>query len=95
LDHPTRANWKALKIKADGILARDRFTLEGISGLLGLDERKACLETREAASQKLMLIEKKISDLLRMKKALSRLVLAGDGSSASEPCPIIHLLIQD
>lgn len=71
------------------------FTLEEISGLLGLDERKACLETREAASQKLILIEEKISDLSRMKKALSRLVRACDASSAGEPCPIIHLLVQD
>ena len=43
------------------------FTLEEISGLLGLDERKACLETREIAAQKLALIEDKISALSRMK----------------------------
>jgi len=71
------------------------FTLEEISGLLRLDERKACLETREAASQKLILIEEKISDLSRMKKALSRLVRACDASSVGEPCPIIHLLVKD
>jgi MerR family mercuric resistance operon transcriptional regulator len=29
------------------------FTLQEISGLLRLDERKACLETREIAAQKL------------------------------------------
>jgi len=71
------------------------FTLEEISGLLGLDERKACLETREFAAQKLTLIEEKISELLRVKKALSRLVRACDASSIGEPCPIIHLLVQD
>ncbi len=71
------------------------FTLEEISGLLGLDESKACLETREIAAEKLRLIEEKLSDLSRMKKALSRLVRACDASSAGEPCPIIHLLIQD
>jgi MerR family mercuric resistance operon transcriptional regulator len=71
------------------------FTLDEIGGLLGLDERKACLETREVAAQKLTLIEEKISDLSRIRKALSRLVRACDASSADEPCPIIHLLIQD
>lgn len=71
------------------------FTLEEIGGLLELDERKACLETREVAAQKLTLIEEKISDLSRIKKALSRLVRACGVSSAGEPCPIIHLLIED
>jgi MerR family transcriptional regulator, mercuric resistance operon regulatory protein len=71
------------------------FTLEEITGLLGLDERKACLETREVAAHKLILIEQKIAELSRMKKALSGLVRACDISSGGEPCPIIHLLIQD
>jgi MerR family mercuric resistance operon transcriptional regulator len=71
------------------------FTLDEISGLLGLDERKACLETRGIAAQKLTLIEDKISDLSKMKKALSRLVRACEASSVGEPCPIIHLLVQD
>jgi len=71
------------------------FTLEEITGLLGLDEREACLETREVAAQKLTLIEQKLSDLSKMKKAFSRLVRACDASSIGEPCPIIHLLIQD
>lgn len=71
------------------------FTLEEITGLLALDERKACLETREAAAQKLALIEEKISDLSKMKKSLAGLVRACDSSAAGEPCPIIHLLIQD
>jgi MerR family mercuric resistance operon transcriptional regulator len=71
------------------------FTLDEISGLLSLDERTACLETREVAQQKLTLIEAKISDLSKMKKALSRLVRDCNASTAGEPCPIIHLLLQD
>lgn len=71
------------------------FTLEEISGLLDLDERKACLETRGIAAQKLTSIEEKLSDLSRMKKALSRLVRACNTSSVGEPCPIIHLLVRD
>ena len=71
------------------------FTLEEITGLLKLDEEKACIETREMAAQKLALIENKISDLFTIKNALSNLVRACDSSSSGEPCPIIHLLIQD
>ena len=68
------------------------FTLEEITGLLALDEGKACSETRGIAAHKLELIEAKIADLSKMKKALSRLVHACDASSADAPCPIIHLL---
>ena len=68
------------------------FTLEEIAGLLVLDERKACRETRGIAAHKLELIEEKIADLMEMKKALSRLVRACDISSSGAPCPIIHLL---
>ena len=71
------------------------FTLEEVGGLLGLDEKKACVETRENAAQKLTLIEEKISDLSKMKKVLSRLLRACDASPIGEPCPIIHLLVQD
>jgi len=68
------------------------FTLEEILGLLALDERGACLETREIAAHKLQLIKEKIADLSKMRKALSSLVRACDASSTCEPCPIIHLL---
>jgi len=71
------------------------FTLEEIQGLLGLDERKACSETREIAAHKLELIAQKIADLLKMKKSLARLVRSCDASAAGAPCPIIHLLADD
>lgn len=71
------------------------FTLEEITSLLALDERKACLETRGIAAHKLELIKEKIADLSKMKKALSRLVCACDNSSVGAPCPIIHLLADD
>jgi MerR family mercuric resistance operon transcriptional regulator len=50
------------------------FTLEEIQGLLALDERKACTETREIAAHKLELIAQKIADLSKLKKSLARLV---------------------
>lgn len=71
------------------------FTLEEITGLLTLDERKACQETRRIAAHKLELIAEKIADLSKMKKALTRLVRACDTSSSGAPCPIIHLLADD
>ena len=71
------------------------FTLEEIAGLLALDQKKACLETRGIAAHKLELIEQKIADLMKMKRALSRLLRACDVSSAGAPCPIIHLLSDD
>ena len=71
------------------------FTLEEIHGLLDLDERKACLETRGMAAHKLELIEQKIADLSTIRKALTGLVRACDASSAGAPCPIIHLLADD
>ena len=71
------------------------FTLEEIAGLLALDQKKTCLETRGIAVHKLELIEQKIADLMKMKRALSRLLRACDVSSAGAPCPIIHLLSDD
>jgi MerR family mercuric resistance operon transcriptional regulator len=71
------------------------FTLEEILGLLALDERRACLETRGIAAHKLELIERKIADLSKMRKSLARLVRSCDASAAGAPCPIIHLLADD
>lgn len=71
------------------------FTLEEIQGLLALDQRKACRETREIAAHKLDLIEQKIAGLSKMKKSLARLVRSCDASAAGAPCPIIHVLADD
>ena len=71
------------------------FTLEEIRGLLALDQRKACLETREFAAHKVELIAQKIADLSKMKKSLARLVRSCDASAADGPCPIIHLLADE
>ena len=71
------------------------FTLEEIQGLLALDERKACRETRGIAAHKLELIVQKIADLSKMKKSLARLVRSCDASVAGAPCPIIHLPADD
>lgn len=71
------------------------FTLEEIHGLLDLDERKACGETRGVAAHKLEMIERKIAELSKVRRALRGLVRACDASSEGAPCPIIHLLADD
>jgi MerR family mercuric resistance operon transcriptional regulator len=71
------------------------FTLEEIQGLLALDERKACMETRGIAAHKVELITEKIAVLSKMKKSLARLVRSCEASAAGTPCPIIHLLADD
>ncbi|CAN5410077.1 Hg(II)-responsive transcriptional regulator [soil metagenome] len=71
------------------------FTLEEIHDLLALDERKACLATREIAAHKVLLIAQKIADLSKIKRSLARLVRSCDTSAADAPCPIIHLLTDD
>ncbi|HEX4757883.1 MAG TPA: Hg(II)-responsive transcriptional regulator [Terracidiphilus sp.] len=90
--YPEEAVKRILFIKRAQTLG---FTLEEIQGLLGLDELKACMETRGIAAHKLELIEQKIADLSKIRKALTRLVRSCDASAAGAPCPIIHLLADE
>jgi len=71
------------------------FTLEEIQGLLDLGERKACSQTRAMTAHKLEIIEQKITELSKIRKALTRLVRDCDASSEGAQCPIIHLLADD
>lgn len=71
------------------------FTLDEITGLLTLNETKTCTETRGIAAHKLELIEEKIAELAKMKKALARLIRDCDASSTGGPCPTIHLLTDE
>ncbi|MBS7663207.1 Hg(II)-responsive transcriptional regulator [Pseudomonas lalucatii] len=67
------------------------FTLAEIAGLLGLDQARACAETRALAVRKLTLIEQKMAELARMRQVLGRLVeQCGDEGAAA--CPIIEAL---
>jgi MerR family mercuric resistance operon transcriptional regulator len=90
--YPEEAVKRILFIKRAQALG---FTLEEIQGLLALDKRKACTETRGIAAHKLELIEEKIADLSKIKEALTQLVRSCDESAAGAPCPIIHLLTYD
>ena len=53
-------------IKRDQALG---FMLEEIIGLLTLDERRVCSETRGIAAHKVELIERRTADLSKMKKS--------------------------
>lgn len=71
------------------------FSLEEVLALLILNETKSCVQTREIAAHKLELIEQKIADLTKIKKALFELVHSCEARSSGATCPIIELLVQD
>lgn len=71
------------------------FTLEEVSGLLGLEKACACADTRALAAHKVDLIDQKLRDLKAMRKALANLVQQCDAGEPTKGCPIIHVLSQD
>lgn len=71
------------------------FTLEEVSGLIGLEEACACSETRALAAHKVALIDQKVADLAAMRIALADLVRQCDSGEPAKGCPIIHVLSQD
>lgn len=71
------------------------FTLKEIRHLLALEETRACAETQALATQKLAVLEEKLADMLRLRKALTRLVRACEATPDDTSCPIIHLLADD
>jgi MerR family mercuric resistance operon transcriptional regulator len=68
------------------------FSLEEVKLLLDLAGGEHCAETRTLAQQKLHLVERKISDLRRMQRALHRLVRACGSGRVGRGCPIIETL---
>lgn len=71
------------------------FTLEEIAELLRLEEARTCAETRDLAAHKMELIDRKLSGLAAMRKALAGLVQQCDKKQPSKGCPIIQVLEQD
>ena len=71
------------------------FTLEEIAELLRLEEARACAETRALAAHKMRLIDRKLTSLAAMRKALAGLVQQCDRKQPSKGCPIIQVLEQD
>lgn len=70
------------------------FTLEEIENLLCLEGADCCSDTHELAVRKLILIDAKIADLTKMRKALAGLVHECEQGNLQGGCPIIHSLTQ-
>lgn len=70
------------------------FTLEEIRGLLSLraSPRGRCADVLHRASGKIQEIDRKVRDLLAMKKALRRLVRECTGKGPVTECPILVTL---
>lgn len=71
------------------------FTLEEVGDLLHLSEASACAETRNLATHKVELIDRKMADLAAMRQALATLVGQCDPGHRDGSCPIIVTLAQD
>ena len=71
------------------------FTLEEIAELLRLEEARACAETRALAAHKMRLIDRKLTGLAAMRKALAGLVHQCEKKQPSKGCPILEVLEQD
>lgn len=68
------------------------FTLEEIRDLLLLEDGQNCRDTRLLAERKLGLIEKRIGDLSRMRRALRALIAQCAEGRRPRSCPIIATL---
>lgn len=71
------------------------FTLEEVAGLLHLEQACACAETRTLAAHKLELIDRQLTGLAAMRKALARLVRQCDRAEPTKGCAIIQALSQN
>ena len=69
--------------------------LQDVAGLLRLNDADACAKTRHLATQKLALIEQKISELATMRAALADLVGRCDRKLKRSARPIIEILQWD
>lgn len=67
------------------------MSLKEVQRLLRLDAKGTCSQTRSLAVAKLVLIEKKLSELTQLRVVLQRLVVACDQPHGAS-CPIIDSL---
>jgi len=65
------------------------FTLAEIKKLLMLGEDCDCNEARKMAQQKLMMVNEKLNDLLRIKDSLENYIHHCDSNKQVDKCPII------
>lgn len=68
------------------------FSLSEVKLLLELSAGEHCAETRTVAKEKAKLVERKISDLRAIQRALKKLIRACDAGGSGRGCPIIETL---
>ena len=68
------------------------FSLQEIIELLRLEDGSERSSIRRVATNRLLQIEQKLSDLMRMQKVLTHLVTQCEHTRAGLPCPIIATL---
>ena len=68
------------------------FTLEEVKKLLLLEDGQDCGATRRLAEHKLALIQERVADLNRMRRALEGLIRACESGKRPRACPIIASL---
>lgn len=69
------------------------FTLDEIAELLQLQDGSDREHIREIAAEKIAQIEKKLSDLTRVRDVLAHVVDACEHTERGKPCPIIETLM--
>ena len=68
------------------------FTLEEVKSLLRLEDGQSCRETRLLAEQKLSAIERRLTDLTRVRRVLKALIAECTQGKRPRSCPIIATL---
>ena len=79
------------------IAKRHGFTLNEIKELLDLrvDPQSTCEDVRDKAQEKIRVIEEKLRELKRMKKALQTLASSCHGGNPAGDCPILEAFEQE
>jgi MerR family mercuric resistance operon transcriptional regulator len=70
------------------------FSLEEIVGLLTLDGRRACEHTKRLTEHKLLDVRKRLSELRKLERELSKLVASCGEALVGACCPTLELLSQ-
>jgi len=68
------------------------FTLEEVAALLALSDGEHCAETRALGEKKLALVQKKLDELVAIRRALNDLVAQCARGSRGKGCPLIDAL---
>ena len=69
------------------------FTLVEITNLLKLEDGRSCRETERLAQRKLLLVEARITDLMRLRKTLRELIGRCESGRGRMVCPINESLV--